>query len=99
MPASLTEYDLPISHRSEPTHSIVGEDAVACREHSDDVGFPQASTVHTILKSLHQTGNEVRLAFLDALRTFSDGNLCVELGYSNVLQYAARVFGLARSTV
>ena len=63
-----------------------------------DPGFPEAGTVHELLKTLQGIGNEVRLGFLDALRMLHDGNLCFELGYSSFHQYCDRELGLARST-
>lgn len=64
----------------------------------DDTGLPEAGAVHERLKALRGLGNEVRLRFLEALRTLHDGHLFFELGYSSFLQYCDRELGLARST-
>ncbi|MGE3964682.1 MAG: hypothetical protein AB7I09_11315, partial [Planctomycetota bacterium] len=49
----------------------------------DDHGVIEARTVHERLRSLLALGNEVRLEFLDALRSLHDDRLCFELGYSS----------------
>ena len=54
--------------------------------------------IHTQLKTLRACGNEIRLAFLDALRTLYDRSLCYELGFSSYHQYCDRELGLPRST-
>ncbi|MGE3165844.1 MAG: HNH endonuclease [Planctomycetota bacterium] len=64
----------------------------------DDHGVIEASTVHERLRSLLALGNEVRLEFLDALRSLHDDRLCFELGYSSFHQYCDRELGIAKST-
>ncbi|MGE3167129.1 MAG: HNH endonuclease, partial [Planctomycetota bacterium] len=65
---------------------------------ADDHGAIEARTVHERLRSLLALGNEVRLEFLDALRSLHDDRLCFELGYSSFHQYCDRELGIAKST-
>ncbi|MGE3167181.1 MAG: HNH endonuclease [Planctomycetota bacterium] len=65
---------------------------------ADDHGVIEARTVHERLRSLLALGNEVRLEFLDALRSLHDDRLCFELGYSSFHQYCDRELGIAKST-
>ena len=95
----LPDHDAPSPDDSTAAgHGLVPDSLPGSGEHLPDLGIAEAATLHRLLRTLHAVGNEVRLRFLQALRTFYDGNVCLELGYSCFQQYCDRELGLARST-
>ena len=57
-----------------------------------------AGQLHMFLKSLQATGNEVQLAFMEALQALHESKGFIEIGCSSFRQYCQEELGLGRST-
>lgn len=65
---------------------------------ANDHGVVEAHTLLELIKSLHGTANQVRLRFIEALRTLHDERLCFELGYTSFHQFCDGELGISKST-